>query len=516
MELHLCCLTSSWALPFVGILAVVGLLLWLKRREAEKYEKMTGIPVPEGVLPLLGHLPRILKMGVDDYENKWFELKKSKLILTWYGKTPTITVADPDLLKHIMVKDFPHFQDRPRRLYKMTQSPINKGVFFHYGSHWKRIRSILTPTFSTGKLKMMDHDINRCSVNLANKLEELAKAKENVEVKILYGGFTLDAISATAFGLDVDCINNPDGSFIKNIKGIFQKGMGNWRRICITLATIFPTLISVIRFFNMNFFNQENVDFFLRQCQAMIDDRKSETSQRHLDFLQLMVNAELDQELLEEQHISTGQKKLTNDEIMAQAFLFFIAGYETTASTLNYVSYCLAVHQEIQDKVVQEIHDQIGENEPTYDEMNKLQYMEQVILESLRMFPPLTRLSREIGETVTVNGYTFPQGCSLVIPVYGLHHNPEYWPEPERFDPDRFEKSKNVQNKFFYMPFGQGPRMCLGMRLAMLELKIALVHVLRRVKIVPCEETRIPLKPITYRGLITTEKPVKLRFELRK
>lgn len=116
---------------------------------------MTGIPVPEGVLPLLGHLPRILKMGVDDYENKWFELKKSKLILTWYGKTPTITVADPDLLKHIMVKDFPHFQDRPRRLYKMTQSPINKGVFFHYGSHWKRIRSILTPTFSTGKLKMV-------------------------------------------------------------------------------------------------------------------------------------------------------------------------------------------------------------------------------------------------------------------------------------------------------------------------------------------------------------------------
>nr|XP_022328532.1 cytochrome P450 3A24-like [Crassostrea virginica] len=513
--MHLCCLLDSWALPLGGVLAIVCLLLWLKRGEAQEVEKRTGIPVAEGILPLVGHLPQIFKLGVDDFEKKWFKLKNTKVLLAWIGQTKSITVADPEVLKHILVKDFSQFQDRPRRLYNMTQSPINKGIFFHYGSHWKRIRSILTPTFSTGKLKAMNHDINRCSANLADKLEEFAKSKENVEVKPLYGGFTLDAISATAFGLEVDSINNPDEPFIKNIKQIFQRGTNKARKFCLMLSSIFPTLIYFIRYFNMNFFNKENVDFFVTQCQAMIDDRKSQMPKGHFDFLQLMVNAELDEESSQEQHINSGQKKLTSDETVAQAFLFFLAGYETTASTLNFVSYNLAVHQEIQDKVMQEIQDQIGENEPTYEDLNKLQYMEQVILESLRMYPPLTRLSREIEETVTIRGYTFPKGYSVAIPVYGLHHDPEYWPDPEHFDPDRFEKSKNVQNKFFYVPFGQGPRMCLGMRLAIMELKISLVHVLRRVRMVPCDETQIPLVPITRFGLISLEKPIKLRFELR-
>ncbi|XP_062566717.1 cytochrome P450 3A29-like isoform X2 [Saccostrea cucullata] len=515
MDLHLCCLLDSWALSLAGIVVVVFLLLWLRRREAEDYQRRTGIPAPEGILPLIGHLYQVIKMGVDDYERKWFNEKKTKIIVSWYGKTPLITVADPEIAKHVLVKDFPYFQDRPRRIYTMTQTPVNKGVFFHYGSHWKRIRSILTPTFSTGKLKMTTHDINRCSANLADKMENMAKAKENVEVKQLYGGFTLDAIAATAFGLDVDSINNPDSSFIKNIKEIFQRGMKPWRRICITLASVFPSLYPVLRIFNLTFFNKENVGFFVRQCQAMIEDRKTESSERHVDFLQLMVNAELDDQSLQDQHINSGQKKLTNDEIIGQAFLFFVAGYETTANTMNFVSYELAVNQEVQDRVVQEIKDQIGKDEPNYENVNKLQYMEQVILETLRMYPPLPRLTREIGETVVIKDYTFLKGGTVVIPVYGLHHNPDYWPDPEKFDPDRFENSKNVQNKFYYMPFGLGPRMCLGMRLAMLELKIALVHVLRRVRFVPCQETQIPLKVITNKGLITVEKPIKLAFELR-
>lgn len=509
---------NSWS-STAGMLLIfiLWLFLWLTRREVDEAERRTGIPAAGGALPLLGHLPQVFKLGVDDFEKKWLRKKKSKLLLSWFGNSPMITVTDPEVLKHVLVKEFSNFHDRPRRNYQMTQPPINKGLFFNHGDHWKRIRTIITPTFSTGKLKGMNPDINRYSENLADKMEKLAKSKEKVEIKRLYEGFTLDTISATAFGLDVDCINNPDGPFIKNMRSIFEKGIGVWRRIFFTLGNIFPTFIPVVRYFKMDYFDKDHLDFFIRHCQAMIEDRKTRVSQRK-DFLQLMVDAELeDKSTTGPEVCNVPNKRLTNDEVVAQVFMLYLAGHETTANTLTFVSYELALNQEVQDRVIQEIQDQIGEKEPTYENTNKLKYMDQVIMETLRMFPPLTRLYREIQETVTIGNYTFPKGWTVVVPVFSIHRDPEYWPDPERFDPGRFENPKSTQNKFFYIPFGQGPRICLGMRLALLELKVSLVHVLKRVRLVPCEETQMSLKPITHKGtLISVERPIQIGLQLRQ
>lgn len=174
-------------------------------------------------------------------------------------------------------------------------------------------------------------------------------------------GFTLDTISATAFGLDVDCINNPDGPFIKNMRSIFEKGVGVWRRIFFTLGNIFPTFIPVVRYFKMDYFDKDHLDFFIRHCQAMIEDRKTRVSQRK-DFLQLMVDAELeDKSTTGPEVCNVPNKRLTNDEVVAQVFMLYLAGHETTANTLTFVSYELALNQEVQDRVIQEIQDQIGE-----------------------------------------------------------------------------------------------------------------------------------------------------------
>lgn len=232
-----------------------------------------------------------------------------------------------------------------------------------------------------------------------------------------------------------------------------------------------------------------------------------------------MVDAELeDQSTTDPQVCNVPNKRLTNDEVVAQVFMLYLAGHETTANTLTFVSYELALNQEVQDRVVQEIQDQIGEKEPTYDAMSKLKYMEQVIMETLRMFPPQTRLYREIQETVTVGNYTFPKGWTVVVPVFSIHRDPEYWPDPERFFPGRFENPKSTQNKFFYIPFGQGPRICLGMRLALLELKVSLVHVLRRVRLVPyVVETHHPQGHADIRGTTHSTRPTvetKLTLEL--
>ncbi|KAK3101165.1 hypothetical protein FSP39_001444 [Pinctada imbricata] len=301
-----------------------------------------------------------------------------------------------------------------------------------------------------------------------------------------FGGFTLDVISSTAFGLEVDSLNNPDNPFIKHVQEIFSPPKGiPWKRFTFLAASMFPSLCGIMKYFEINFWPRESIRFFVRECKAMVEDRRKETRSQ-TDFLQLMINSEAEDTSETQNGVksqtTTLQKRLTTDEIIGQAFLFFIAGYETTASLLRFTAYELAIHQDVQEKVVKEINDKLGDEEPNYENINKLQYLEQVLFETLRLFPPLSRLNRAVSEDISIKGMTFPKGSAVFIPVTRIHHDPEFYPNPEEFNPERFEDSKSVQNKFIFMPFGLGPRMCIGMRLALVEAKIALVHVLRRIK----------------------------------
>ncbi|XP_033729106.1 cytochrome P450 3A29-like [Pecten maximus] len=485
-------------------LVIAGLVYQKRRLMLLRRYGLRG-PAP---LPILGNMWELIKGGTAVMEEKW--LKEYGNVFVWsFGCMQSITVKDPEILKAVLIKDFSHFSSR--KLLDTSPSPLDKGIFFLKDTDWKRVRSIMNPTFSSVKLRMMTDDINKCARNLADNLLKCTERDESIAIKDYYGAFTMDVISMTAFGLDVDSQTNFDNELIGHMKKIFNNASVP---IPVFLSAIFGDWMQqLLKYLKICFYPRDSMEFFDREVRVMIEERKRNPSNR-TDLLQLMLNASLEMSDANANE-KAERKMLTTDEIIGQSFLFFLAGYETTASLLSFSAYEMMCNPEVQDRIYEEIVEQLGEEEPTYDNIGKLKYMELVLNETLRLYPALARINREAAKTIEINGVTIPKGSAVTIPIRALHQDPETYPEPTMFRPERFLDFKPNQNNINFLPFGHGPRMCIGMRLALMEAKIAITHVLRKVMFVQSIDTEIPitLKDI---GLTVPKTPIRLKVKPRK
>ncbi|GBO30401.1 Cytochrome P450 3A16 [Araneus ventricosus] len=209
-----------------------------------------------------------------------------------------------------------------------------------------------------------------------------------------------------------------------------------------------------------------------------------------------------------ERHES-GSTGLTDEEIIANAYIFLLAGYETTATALAFTFYLLIKHPEIQERLYREIENA----DDSYSSVQNHQYLDQVFSESLRYYPPVTGfVSRLCSEDHQVGSVTIPKGATVLAPVWDIHHDPELWPDPWKFDPERFspENKKNI-NSTAYMPFGIGKRNCIGARFAQLEAKLAIFRLVKQFKFEACEKTDDPLHLICPTVIINPVNGVYLR-----
>jgi len=190
------------------------------------------------------------------------------------------------------------------------------------------------------------------------------------------------------------------------------------------------------------------------------------------------------------------KRTLDENEIIAQAVLFFAVGYETTGTLLTWFFYQMALNQEVQQQLYEELHKAMDtKNEIDYDTLKNLPYLDATVSETLRICSPAivaTRVATEdypLGDT----GIIAQKGMEIHIPIYSIHHDPENYPDPEKFDPERFlpENRDNIK-PYTYLPFGAGPRNCVGLRFALLEAKLAIAKVLINFKITRTKETPVP------------------------
>ena len=189
-------------------------------------------------------------------------------------------------------------------------------------------------------------------------------------------------------------------------------------------------------------------------------------------------------------------KGLTENEILSQSVLFFFAGYETTSLTLHYMAYALALYPEEQDKLIEEV-DRVtgGDSVITHEMIGNLTYMEQAINETIRVYNISIRTNRVAKESITVAGITIPKGTRIDFPMEAIHKDPEVYPEPEEFRPSRFSpEEKAARHQYSFIPFGMGPRNCIGMRLALLEVKLAMAKILQKFRFIKSDKTEVPLK----------------------
>jgi cytochrome P450 len=421
----------------------------------------------------------------------------------YVGPQPRIAITDVDLLKEIMVKEFDSFSDRgflgPPQFAPKALG-LHTGLVSTTGETWRTARQTLTPSFTGMKMKLMVPLIKKSSDVLVEKMGEFAESGKTVELFREYGYFTTESLIATAFGRYVNLQRGEADQITEDARGVIQSSEDEATlspdTLLICLANfpwLEPLLLLAIRKSKVG----HALTSLHKTARRLIRDRvQSQQPPKVKDLLQLMIDSAIED-----------GKDPQNDQIAGFSVEFLLAGYDTTSTALSYTSYLLAMNTDVQERLQTEI-DEFFEEHPEaslYEAAQKLKYLDMVIQESLRYYSPVPKTQRYCSKTVTVGNVTIPEGAEIIIPINLIHRSPTYWPDPYKFDPERFtDEAKASRPQLAHMPFGWGPRNCIGLRFALLESKIALMEILRKFSFVRAPETAANLE-LLY-GTTTTSK----------
>ncbi|PSN38878.1 hypothetical protein C0J52_18965 [Blattella germanica] len=372
----------------IGALIVVLLLaIYIRFKKAFTYWKKKNVPYIEPIFPFGNFADAVLVRRSFAEMNKcqYKSLEGHDFGGFYIFTKPAIMFRDPELIKTVLVKDFSSFHDRGIYINEEVE-PLTGHLFILPGARWRNLRVKLSPTFTSGKMKMMFQTLVDCGIELQDLVQNMAKETEVIEIKDILARYGTDVISSY----------------------------------------------------------------------------------------------------------------LPIDSVAAQAFVFFAAGFETSSTTMTFCLYELALNPDIQDRVRKEILKVLDKHDGkiTYESILEMSYLDQVVSETLRKYPPVPILNRECTNEYMIPGtdVVIEKGTPIVIPVVSLQHDPKHYPNPEKFDPDRFtEEEIQKRHPYVYLPFGEGPRICIGMRFGLMQTKVGLVSILSKFEIGVSEKTSIPL-----------------------
>ncbi|XP_046617580.1 cytochrome P450 6k1-like [Neodiprion virginianus] len=405
---------------------------------------------------------------------------------------PALLIRDPVIIKNVLIKDFNYFSDRFVAA-SDTDTLGTANLFSIKNPHWRILRNKLTPVFSSGKLKKMFYLMAAVAEDLDTHLETLNLHGKGrvIELKETCAKYTTDVVGSCAYGLQVNSLNNPEAEFRKYGRKVFTF---NYRR-ALELSTFFfvPGIVKPLGF---KFFEQSCSDFLRKALWGAIDDRMKSGDCRN-DLIDTLI--ELKKAQAESDEKDPDAFIFDGDNLVAQAAVFFTAGFETSSTAMSFSMYELALQPNLQRRLRDEINSALDESggKLSYDMVMNLPYLDMVVKETLRKYPPLPFLDRVAMVDYKVPGtdLVIEKGTPTYIPMFGLHYDPEYFPEPFKYDPERFnEENKQNRASCIYMPFGEGPHICIGLRFGLLQAKLGLVKILSKYEVTPCERTLIPMR----------------------
>ncbi|CAF1252202.1 unnamed protein product [Rotaria magnacalcarata] len=480
------------------ILLVVTFIYYLYRARKNNIFHRLRVPGPERI-PVLGEMFHVIRKHMTTHDTDLVR-QYGKVVGIYEGTAPALLVTDLDLVRNVLIKDSHVFINR--RSMEGIGGPLEHALIALKDEEWKNARSIVSPTFSSAKLKAMYTLMNEVGDTYRDRLLEYADKQEIFNINELNGQYALDSISSCLFGIETNSLKNENATLIKHLKKFFTV---DFKNIFLYIFLISPRLARYLGGKGYSIFPSDAINYVSNIVNHVISQRRQHLERRN-DFIQMMIDHEeavKDEEGMTEQtetkdprqQWGTLKKTLNDKEIFSQGLLFLTAGFETTSALLSFFFYFMTIEPVVQEKVYEEIKQELGNDEITYEKLNRLQYLEMAINETLRMYPPFIRLNRVASYDYQLGDYHVPKGSSINVPVYQIHHDPEYWSEPEKFIPERFSPAEKVKrHPMTFLPFGDGPRNCIGMRFALLEAKLAIAKSLRDVELQKCEKTEVPLQ----------------------
>ncbi|CAF3497399.1 unnamed protein product [Rotaria socialis] len=443
------------------------------------------------------------------------------------GTRPMYVVSDVEFLQEVFIKQFSSFHSRRNHFLQSILQKKGSNLFSAKANQWRRQRHVINPTFTTLKLKTMTPLMNKCIESMMSKLNETNCKEFNIYV--MYKRLTMDVIWHCAFGIDTDMQNDINNIYMQKSMACFATDAE--KVFIVKLSNVMPFLIPLLtRVINIRIsvVNQlrtllpklmHDVDdipalWIIKQVENVVKERLT-SGKRHVDLLQLMLDAATYDEIKEHDTDELTSKHLHYTEVVMNVFLFMLAGFETTSTFLAYSTYVLATRSDIQNKLQIEIDENWQEDqELDYEKIADMEYMDLFIREVLRMYRSSGRASTRISnQATTICGHQIDEGCVILADVASIHYNADLW-GPE--DPNVFipERHKTKRHPLAYMPFGVGPRNCVGMRFALMELKMCLTRVLHKYNILP--GTKLDIGMTRQESFIVTPEAINIRLEKRE
>lgn len=380
---------------------------------------------------------------------------------------PVYIFRDPELIKKIGVKDFEYFEDH--RILNDENPLIANSLISLKGEKWRNMRGTLTPTFTGSKMRQMFELISEYTDDMVKFLSIKSKSVNlDFEMSEFFARYSNDVIATCAFGLRINSFADPNNEFYAKAKDIFglASNTGLWRAIKAILFATLPMLAKVLRL-------NRNAQKYSNEFKSMILKTMAMRKEKKI-YRPDMINTLMQ---VQEKELHSTDRVWSEEDLVAQCFLFFVAGFSTSSFTLTFAAYEILANPDVQQKLYEEIVETNGNIDGrriSYDELQKMKYLDQVMSETLRKWPLCVVIDRICVKDYNLDDgknlkFKIEKGRYIQFPTFGLHYDEKYFPEPERFNPDRFnDENKNNIVQGTYLPFGIGPRNCIGERIFLL------------------------------------------------
>lgn len=430
-------------------LSAVLLLTFVLVKYLFSYWSRRGFPSIQPSIPL-GCLGPVVKQkqSLGELIRDLHLESKEPYVGVYFLHRPALLVRDPDLVKRILVTDFEYFPNRGV-LYDEEMDPIGAGLFSMPGKTWKDMRARLSPTFTSGKLKNMFGAIEQKTSLLRQNLMELAETEGEVRLKVATVNLNISVIADVFFGFEFDAFKHPDHEFAQIGNKFFDSSTMK-QKVKFVANFLYPNILKMLRIPSVP---PTVAKYVLNLVNTVMEARKSDPSMERKDFIQTVLK------MIEE------DPEMTVPKATAQALIFYLGGYETSAATTSFCVYELSKSPEWMKKARAEV-DALMEKRKgriLYEDLVDLPVLDLCIKEAMRMYPSLPLLNRECSKDYKIPGsdLVIPKGTPIMLSNFGLQMDGLHFPNPDKFEPSRFEKENIADNLPFY-PLGGGPHYCVG------------------------------------------------------
>ncbi|XP_017777370.1 PREDICTED: cytochrome P450 9e2-like [Nicrophorus vespilloides] len=516
-------------IPYVLVIVALATLFYLRFVKPLNYWNDRGVPNVKGI-PVFGKQAAVIFRQISLLE--WLKRAYKECPGTRYHGShqfnrPILVIKDPDLIKQLLVKQFSNFVNRIDIINKDMDPFLGNSLLFLHNEDWKTMRSTLSPAFTGSKMKEMSNLMIQISHKFFEYLRKNGKSKFAVDMKDLSTRFTNDIIASCAYGIECNSLKEKENEIYS-----LGKNMTNLTYSRIMKFFGFSNVPKLMKLLNITVFPRSTNKKFGRIIKESLAARESSNIFRP-DMIQLLMmakkgNLEYQENVKDDdtgfatvdEHYTKESKNLTDDDIVSQALLFFFAGFEPVSTTISFMALELALNPDIQDKLIKEI-DEAGAID--YSKLSSLKYLDMVVSETLRKWPPVPVVNRRCtvpfvlkAERPEEKDLHVTKENGIIVPTIAMHYDEKYYPNAHKFDPERFsEENKEKINPYTYLPFGSGPRNCIGSRFALMEIKMFFAVALKFFTIEAIEKTvsKIEMNPKNF--LLTPKGGFCVGFALR-